>query len=412
MDCIRLTAISALAATLALASGSAVHAAQADDPPAIPTTRSTELNLDAQIMYDSNVSRSDRATAAKRGLALADEIGSPSASLILARPIGRTTYFLKASGGYSFYATNTVRNRDHFDIEPAVATHLGPCQETVWGAYDQAESDLTDLAVGINTNTHEHAAVNLTASCGRPIGFAPSVTVGEAWLNSSATQLRVVDSRTFKVTPALVYQRPTFGAVSVFGEFAETTFPNRLLISPQLTIFTYGYNLYVGGFRYERHLGGRLDLSASVSYTALRPNASNSPAFNGLTYSAVATYAVSCRIILHGALARATVPSNRIQANFSVDETYEGDVSYKFGTRLTLSLTGKSESKDYRLAPGAGPALDLTQQTIYSALGSLTYNLNKHVAVTLDAGDEERQTNFTGLTYSSTRVDLQTRVTF
>src|SRR5205823_10349468 len=100
--------------------------------------------------------------------------------------------------------------------------------------------------------------------------------------------------------------------------------------------------------------------------------------------------------------------------NYRIDESYGVDVSYMMSPRLTLKLSGERRHSSYQgassLALQTGD--DLTLETIYTAQATATYNLTKRFSVILSAGDEERDANVPGLSYSSTKVTLGARAKF
>src|SRR5437016_2570009 len=106
MACVRAFAgaASLVVATLVTAAPAFAQVAKASQT--VPTARETEIDLGADFTYDSNVARSDREIAARRGLVLADEIATPSLNVVLARPFGRAIFFFDGEGSYDFYRVN------------------------------------------------------------------------------------------------------------------------------------------------------------------------------------------------------------------------------------------------------------------------------------------------------------------
>lgn len=390
----------ALLAVMALASPSKAAQSNIDEP--VPTARTTDVEVGVDVAYDSNVARSDRALAARRGLTLADEITTPSFDFTLARPLGRTMLFVRGDGTYDFHAINTRRDHENLDFSGGAGGHFGPCQESIVGDYGRTQSDLTDLAANVVNNTRQNEDVKFSATCGHAIGLAPEIGVTQSWANNSDASLRLIDSQSLTVDAALAYRRPVLGAISIFGQFVSESYPNRPPRGPLAT----GYEIYTAGLRYERHLGTRIDTTLSVSYTVLDPSAGVGTKFSGLTYAFDLSYNLSSRMKAHGSVTRATVPSNRVSANYKVDDTYDADLSYTLSSRLTLKLLGEIASSNYRGGGNLAQGFDLTQETLYTATASATYTLSKRLSLILSAGDNERRANSLGLSYSSTKVTL------
>ncbi len=403
--------IGAILVAMAMALASEARAAPSTVDEAVPTTRQTDFQFGLDVGYDSNVARSDRILAARRGLTLGDEITTPSFDITIARPLGRTMVFIKGVGNYDFHAINTRRDHENLDFSGGAGAHLATCQESLVGNYGRIQSDLTDLAAGVTNNTRENEDVKFTSACGKTIGLAPGFAVTQSWANNSAAQLRQIDSRSLTVDASLAYRRPILGSISIFGQYVDALYPHRTLVVLGQTLAG-GYEVYTAGLRYERHVGTRIDTTLSISYTALDPSAGSGSSFRGLTYSADLSYNLTSRIKAHASATRATVPSNRVFANYKIDDTYDADLSYMWGTRLTFKLLGSIASSEYRGGGAVARTVDLTQETLYSATASATYNLNKRWSLVLSGGDDERRANFPGLSYSSTKATLGATVKF
>jgi hypothetical protein len=396
---------------VAMALASEARAAQSTVDEAVPTTRQTDFQLGVDVGYDSNVARSDRELATRRGLTLGDEITTPSFDFTIARPLARTMVFIKGTGDYDFHAINSRRDHENLDFSGGAGGHFGPCQESIVGDYGRTQSDLADLQTGVTNNTRESEGVKFNAACGRAIGLAPEFGVTQSWANNSATVLRQIDSTSLTVDASLAYRRPILGALSIFGQYVDASYPHRTLIGLGGSLAS-GYEVYSAGVRYERHVGTRIDTTLSISYTALDPSAGSGSRFRGLTYSVDLSYNLTNRLKAHASATRATVPSNRVFANYKIDDTYDADLSYLWGTRLRFKLLGSIASSDYHGNGAVVRKVDLTQETLYSATASATYNLNKRWSLVVSVGDDERRANFPGLSYSSTKATLGATVKF
>ena len=418
-------AASAAIALAAILLASSSWAQQAQSNPfasggaqSIPPGRETLVDLSTQVEYNSNVAASDRLVAAQRGLTLADELFTPGVDFTVARQLGRALVFARGSASYAFYVVNTVRDRADVDLNLGASTHFGPCQENLTGEYSRTQTSLSELALGIINNTEERKNVAFAANCGRGVGLAPTFSVTQAWLNNSAGVLQSVNNQSLTFDGALGYERPALGTLSLFGDYVSASYPDRTNASfpggpviPPGVPLTYGYDIYGGGVRFERPVGTRIDALLSVSYTSLQPNTAGAAGFSGLTYSGDVTYSLTSRIRTHANIARATQPSNRIDANFSVNDTYEADLTYLFGQRLSVMLSGQSKNINY-IVPANIRINDLTHEHTYDALLSVTFQMTKRLSFILSGGDEERTANFPGLSYSATKVTLEARASF
>jgi|GEM_PF-2279500 len=385
--------------------------ALADQSPQIPTERTTEVDLIAQVLYNSNSAGSDRQTAVLRGLKLEDESFRPSLDFVFARALGPTMVFVRGGGGYDVNRVNTIRNGGNANVAGGAAAQFGYCKPSVVGDYILSQSDINELSRGIINNYRDQEDVTVSAKCGRSIGLAPSASFTQSWAQNSAVLDKQINVQSQTVTAALGYRRPVFGVLSVTGTFQQANYPNRT-VAIGSGLGSYGYTLYAGGVSYEHVVGARIDVLASVSYSSLRPNANGATGFNGVTYSADVTYHATPRIDAHAGASRATVPSNRPDANFSINTTYTADVSYHLNSRIMLKVGGDRRGFDYQDTLPLALQTDLTRQTIYDAMGSVTWQANRRISFSFNAGDQEVSANFPGLSYSATTVSLTSTAKF
>jgi len=379
-----------------------------------PNGPETTVEVSAQAQYNSNIAGSDEQIAAQRGLKLADEIFTPGLDFTLARQVGRPLLYLRGDVNYAYYAVNTFRSRTDFNLDGGASGHFGPCQEDVTGAYAHNETPLSELALGVIHNIEETASVGFDARCGRQSGLTPTVSVQENWLNNTSKIQSVIDNQTTSVDAGIGYTRPTVGTLSLFGDYSSATYPNRRFLVMGVSapdILIYGYNVYGGGIRFERPVGGRISILASLSYTSLEGNSPGAVGFHGITYSADATYNVSTHLSTHVQAVRATQPSNRPGSNFSLRTTYEADTTYQLGSRYTIVLSAQYQNLNY---PGSNPriTLDLTDETTYSGMITINYKLTRRIRLGLTTSEENRSANFPGLSFDATKVTLHAVATF
>ena len=410
-------AIFAAALLCAVGTKSGALAQQASPPVLKPQTTTVEVNVIADVIYDTNVAHSDSALATARGLKPSDESFRPSAFVNLGRRLGRQTLFLQGSVGYDFYRRNPILNRERIDLHPGMLFQFGRCAGSLSGNYGRHQSELNDLALvnsvstlGVVKNTEEDKRIDLTATCGRAIGFAPTFDVSQSWNDNSNPRLQFNDSKTFAATAGLAYQRPAFGKATLFGNYNHTDFPNRQVLIAGAASGD-GYDLYAAGLSYERHIGARLDGVISISYTALNNKVAGAGGFRGFTYSANGSYQIDPKLLLKLTFSRATLPSSRVGATFSVDNTVSGEFDYRLTSRLIAKVGGSYARKNYPVSVGL-IGLDLTKENIGSEFGDVTYKLNRRISLDLNVIHTQRDANFAALSYAGTQVGLTVRSSF
>jgi hypothetical protein len=402
------------AALAAVALSAMAGAAQAQQAPtmATPSGQQTTITAGFTATYDSNVAGSNRELAALRGLQLADQLFQPYADFTLARPVGAQTLFLQGNAGYVFHRVNTILNRQNVDVQGGVNAHYARCQEVVTAEYASFQTDLGQsvVAAPVVKNTEGIQTYNGTVTCGRQIGFAPSVSITETVRDNSAAIEKLLSSNSLSVAPSIAYQQPALGSLAIFGSYTDTNFPHEVIQTPNGHLEG-GYTYYAVGVRATRHVGARIAVDASLSYTELDQKIPGEAGFSGLTYSFDVNFAATSRLTAHASVTRATTPSLLPGANFSVSETYSGNVTYLLGPRLTLTLSDTYSIQDY---PGRNVVLagEVSHQKLNDISLHSDYRVNRLLVLGLFASESERSANIPGESYSKVQFGLSARSTF
>ena len=374
--------------------------------PVAPSGFQTEASVSMNILYNSNVARSDEELAAARGLTLADEMFTPALNFNIGRPVGPATLFVQGFASYLFHRVNTVLNSQSTNVVGGADAHFLSCDELLTGAYTGFQSDLTELSANVTSNTVNSESVALKATCGGAVGFAPTATVSETWLTNSNILVQPNNSNTFSATGGLSYRQPSIGTLTAFGSFSQATFPNQPIGFGQ----NYGYQIYSGGVTYDRRLG-RVEGSASLSYTSLVPNTAAAGGFQGLTYAVNGTYRMSPRLTLHAVISRATTPSSLVGSSYSVSEVYGGDVTYQMNTRISFQLLGSNTSIHY-LGQLNQPDTAATNSVTNSVFAVANYKLNRRLSFSLNVGGNDYTVNIPGSNYTDVQAGLTVTATY
>lgn len=382
--------------------------------------RNTEVDLIANLIYDLNVAGSDPKLAAARHIKPSDVIIEPQLRVDLSRPIGRQTAYILGSFGYAAYARNSILNRENILINPGVLGQVSRCEYDVSGSYSRAQSDLQELGltpsgpVSANVkNTLQVEQVTGGANCGRQVGLAPSVRVSQSWTQNSSLLEQGVNVNSFSTQDGVSYRRPSFGSLTLFGAYSRTSYPDRTILDIifHLPSSNSGYETYSGGISYTRPVGARLVGSASISYTDLSNSNPGAKGFTGFTYSAAVTYSVTPRLSTSLNVSRATLPSNRLNSTFRIEDSYSGEADYQL-TRRGLVRAGLSYDHENYGGAELISMFDLTRESIYSGFLSAEYRLNRRISLSLGVDQSHRSANFRGLTFNDTRATFSVKSAF
>jgi hypothetical protein len=105
------------------------------------------------------------------------------------------------------------------------------------------------------------------------------------------------------------------------------------------------------------------------------------------------------------------LPTNYLNAAYSLAENYSGTVDYRLSTRLSARL-GASQTRSKFSGAALVNGVDLTAQTYRSFYGSLAYTLSPTFTVSLSAGQEQRHADVVAYSYSGAHFGLSLSKSF
>jgi hypothetical protein len=363
------------------------------------------LNVELQVteLYDSNVARSNAAVAAARNVERSDYVFSPSLVADIYLPVSRQAVFLRGSTGYDKYSKNDQLDAGRTHLDAGMDFRANVCTGQLAANYSHAQTDLRDLTALTIKNIEETKGGSFTATCGRSVGLAPTVTLSNTQSDNSSPLLQLSDNKSHSVSLGLSYRRPSLGVVTLFGRRDVSKYDNRLILTPT-GLVTDGFHTDSGGVRYDRHLGARIGGDVEFGYSRVKSDIPNSASFQGLTYKAGIDYRASSLLQLRLNLARSVDPTIRQSAAFAVNQTLAGEATYQMSSRLHLNAGLSSGSSRYK-----GAALlptDLTKEDFKAAYGGVRWDAGRRVSLASTFRHEDRNSNIAGLDYSDSQVTV------
>jgi hypothetical protein len=391
-------------------------ASQAMAAPARAPVDRFSVDLSARAEYDSNLAGVSPAEARSRGITTDDMVYTPTVGVTLNLPVSRQLFYLRGSAGYLFHDKNKTLDSERLSLDTGVKGRVSLCDINVAGDYQRSLSSLDDIVLGPTVdNILEIKGVSASAVCARKTGLGVTGTVQQEWGSNSRTLLKGQDYESTSYTGGIVYTRPQFGTLTLFGRRQRTEYDHA---NPALGVLgsPNGYESTTGGLSFERKLGGRIDGIISTSYTSvdtLGPTivgATTSGDFSGFTYSLNLNYRVTNRFTTEFVFAREVQPSNRFGDSYDISESYEVRGNYNFGTRITANF-----GYQHRIVDSKGGQIfagNLTNSTSNFVNAGVTYHQSKRVSLVLDAGREERRANDPRFNYDNTRVGIAANVNY
>jgi hypothetical protein len=379
--------------------------AQGQAPPTDPVGQtSASLRASTVITYDTNIARSNAATARQRGLEPVDENTRPAVDVDLLKAVGQQSLFLRGTAGYDFYSRNKNLDSERIDLTTGADLRAGPCQVAVSDEYARRQNNLDqviDAPIAINLQALN--TVSLSGGCTRAIGFTPTGSVSVASSTNSAALLTSTDYQSLSGQAGLAYQRPSFGRLSIYGQYQKVEYTNRTV--PNDPALKDGFKMYGAGVRYERKIGARIEGSVDASYTSLSQNASGVSGFRGLTYGADLTAHVTGRLAAALHANRSTQPSLQLASSFTVQEDYSSELDYTISQRLSFNLGASKKTTNSQGAALLTP-IALTRQETTDVYGGASVAFARRFSLLLDVRHETSNTNLINFNYSSMRVAL------
>ncbi len=398
----------------ALANCVMLAAVQAAAQSATPV-RHIDLGASGDILYDSNVARASADQAAVRGLEREDMRFTPAITVDALFPIGRQSISVIGSGGYDFYARNSRLNRERISLDTALGLRLANCDVSLQGDYARRQSDLGDIGfTGTDpdnrvSNVEEVKTIGASGTCGGRVGFKPVASIARTWTDNNTDVRKFSDVNVTAIEGGVAYARPTFGLLTLFGNYRDTSFPNRILVLGNDDVD--GFTLKGGGLRFERRIGSKLRGLVEIAYVSVDPARSAVAGFSGPTWRGELTATLGSRLQINGRASRSIESSNRVDANYFVERQYSLDTAYAFGSRLSLRGGGVRRNRDFRGAGSTfGPAL--VQDRTDTLFSSLEFKQSARFTFTLDYTHENRAANGTFYDYTSDRAGVGVRTKF
>ena len=370
----------------------------------VPSLDTPPISVQFSATYYTNATGSSGAIAALRGLDGEDVVYAPSLNLNLVEPLGGATVFLNGYIGYDIHQRNTILDRERISVSGGANTRLAICDTTLSGVYARSQSDLYDLLVVATNNTQETITAALDATCNMGGRLTPSFGVSHTWSTNSAIQYLTQEYESTNANAALAYNAGSLGTFSLIGTYGRTDYPNRFFLLPT-GLKQDGYNMYSGGVRYENDIMPNLNLTASVSGTRLETDNNAGASFDGITYDGTLTLRASSRMNFRAGLSRQTRPSMYLNSSYSVSESYFAGADYVVSARIKAAINATYTQSDFS---GAAllPGLNITDQTMKSVMGSLSYTISPTFSATLSGGYTQRDANVVGYSYSGAQVGL------
>lgn len=386
--------------------------AMAQKMPDVQATRDMTIGAAMDVIYNSNVARTNPTLAALRSVHPQDETVRPSAHFSIVQPIGRQAVFLKGFAGYDFHRENKQLNRQNADLTGGGIVTTGPCHTTLFGRYAAAQSDLADVTLGTVKNTLTTIAEGGGLACGSGRGLGGQISGQHSETTNSGAIQDAADHTVDGGQASISYGRPSLGTLALTGNYSQQRFPNQIDFNGHKGDEYWSQML---GVDYQRAFGSKINVTASVGVNSLKrqsapPGVPLSSSTTG--YAAQVTYKMSDRLGFSLTAQRAYLPSNRPGKLYDLTTSAEGFATYHLGTRFVVTLGGVIDDIVSNQDTAVAAPLTPTKSRRKSVYTGLSYQQSQRASIALNVRQEDRKADLASFDYSDTRATLSLAVNF
>ncbi len=398
-----LSGASLIAALPTLAQAQAVGGAGA-----VGGNQGLSINASAQVRHDSNIARTNAATAAQRGLHRSDEKFSPALNLSLGKPFGPHNLTVSASAGYDFHRRNDRLNRERIQGAAGLALNLGVCAPSFNGSISRRQSELGEVADTFGNirnvrNAETSWSVGGAVSCGKSFGLRPTAGITYQDNSNSNPLRRGTDKHITTYQGGLGYVHPSIGDIQLFAQQRDLRFDDKTLQR--------GNRQRSYGVSFTRNLGARLTGNASINWTNVKPLDPNVRSFKGVNWSGNLSLKATPRIQVQASLGKSITSSLAVDSNYNISTNYGISASYAVSPRINFNAGYSHTKRRFEgnlgfFAPGAAPANLLTNDKKNSVSAAVDYLFSPKLKFILNGGHDTRSANAAFYDYTNNYVGL------
>lgn len=396
-------ALAALAPTFASAQG--INGAR---PPAAVGGADRPFTIGVQEIttYDSNPARGSTFGSDLRGLQKDEIILSPSVTVGYSRSVGLQGVALTGVFGYDDYTKNHNLSTEHIDFSAAANRAVGGrCSVNANTQFSRGQSSLQNVVINVSKDTIQTYSVGAGESCATATGFTESVQVNHSGTHNSDDTL--VNLNNTGISGSLGYSTHAIGNVGLVVSYNRTNYVDVPLTSvgtpDSLNVLSFGLQI-------SRPIGSRLSGNAAVFYSHstqdLRAGELGDSSYSGITASAGLTYLLGPRIRLSADLERAVTGSILQDVGYQITNSADLTANYTVSSRISASLGGSWSRNSYRGRVVVAPLETPDWQEVANVFGSVSMQLGRRAAVSLELRHEKGSADIDLYDYTSNRVSL------
>lgn len=377
--------------------------------------RSIELGASSRLEYESNAFKANDALGIPGAVKDSEQKLTLEAHLNIIYPVGRQSFFLDSSVGYDFHRYNERLDRERIRLSGgADLTLIGSCGARISGDFVRQQSDLADIVVsgvpGSVVNVENRWGATIDTSCGNIVGLVPGFRYRHEETTNSATLRKQSNVVSDDFTVSLGYSRPSLGTISIYGNYRDGRYPDRVTLIGGLPVDD-GIRVYGAGAMFERNIGARLMGSVSFGYQHVDPRTPGAPKFSGVSWSGDVTWTPTDRLQSRIGIGRSAEQSNLFLTSYSIRTYLSWDTTFKLNQRVDLGASATFARRSFTVSDLVTGETPRRSDTTWGIRGTAGYRFARLFRISLDAAYEWRNSNTVLLRYNDTRVGLTLGVT-
>lgn len=361
--------------------------------------------------YDTNVARiQDDELLPTRFRSKDDWIFRPSLGARMERPLGQQRLFANASVGRIIYSRNSQLNSNRFNVGGGLGFNLGrACGGQVTGGYSTRDQLIGGFEDAGNVRS-EATTFSGSLSCATATG----ITAGGGYSRGSRTNQSndpsidrsFADNRFQSVNGNVGYRIGQRGQAGVTVSWAETVFPNQIVLGEENSNTIKSYGFYA-----SYRIGSSLSANGSIGQTEVQSNAPGSGGFTGGTWGLGVSYS-GPKLGANLSTGRSVNGGGNQPANFSINQFFNGTVTFRASDALRFSAGASRSDQDFRGNVFEPNTRQLRQiQTDRLLLGA-DYRMARLLTFSLDLNHQRRLSDPEDFGFTSSGVTFTIRARF
>lgn len=339
--------------------------------------------------YDSNVARIEESEDLPTRFRSKDDwIFRPTLGARLERPLGQQRLFANVTVGRIIYARNSQLNSNRFNAGGGLGFNLGrSCGGQVTAGYstrDQLIGGFEDAGNVRSESTTFSGSLSCATATGLAFGGGYSRGSRTNRSNDPSIDRSFADNRFQSVNGNVGYRIGQRGQIGVTAGWAETVFPNQLVLGEENSNTIKNFGAYA-----SYRIGSSLSASGGIGQSRVESNTPGAPGFTGGTWNLGVSYS-GPKLGGNLSTGRGVNGGGNQPANFSVNQFFNASVTYRVNDRFRLSAGASRSDQDFRGTLLVPETRQLQQiQTDRILLGA-DYSLARLLTFSLDFNHQRR----------------------